>query len=262
VLLLAAKLAIAPSFVALVTLLGRRLGPTVAGFLASFPVVGGPILALLVVEQGLPFGETAALGGAVGAASTMVFALAYARASRAFAWRGATTLAYLAYFAVAGLLLFVPATPLYALLVPLVTWAVSLATFPRARASLAPRTPSRWDLPMRVVATMALVFSITTVARTLGPERSGLLTPFPIATAVLGAFTHRELGSDAAVSLLRALCRGLASYTAFFLVVGLVLVRLGLVGGFVAGLSVALLVHAVLHGVAQRATLALVEDAR
>jgi hypothetical protein len=44
-LLVLAKLVVAPAFVVAVTLLGRRLGPSVAGMLAALPVVGGPILA-------------------------------------------------------------------------------------------------------------------------------------------------------------------------------------------------------------------------
>ena len=70
---------------------------------------------------------------------------------------------------------------------------------------------------------------------------------------MLGVFTHRELGSDAAIALLRALCRGLASYTGFFLAVGLSVSRVGFAGSFAIGLAVALAIQAVLHGIAQRA---------
>ncbi|AKF02973.1 hypothetical protein [Sandaracinus amylolyticus] len=89
--LLLAKLTIAPAFVAAVSLLGRRFGPALAGFLAALPVVGGPILALLIAEQGVAFGARAAYGCAIGAAPTMVFALAYASFATRVRWSRAIT---------------------------------------------------------------------------------------------------------------------------------------------------------------------------
>lgn len=51
---LALKLTLVPLLIYLVTLAGRRWGPAVAGWLA-FPIVAGPTLLTLALEQGLPF---------------------------------------------------------------------------------------------------------------------------------------------------------------------------------------------------------------
>lgn len=244
--LLLAKLVIAPSFVAAVSVLGRRFGPALAGFLASLPVVGGPILGLLIAEQGLAFGERAALASALGAAPTMVFALAYAHAAQRLSWQAAILAAYGAYGVSAAALLSVPPSWASAVAVPLATWALTLRLFPRREPSNAARAPSRWDLPVRMGATVALVLLITTIARAIGPERSGLLTPFPIATAVLAVFAHRDVSASSAAVLLRALVRGLLSFTAFFLFLAVALVRLGAFTSFVLAAFVALLVHATL----------------
>lgn len=244
--LLLAKLLLAPSFVVGVSLVGRRFGPKTAGFVAALPAVGGPILGLLVAEQGPVFGARAALAGAIGAAPTMIFALVYAHLASRFTWGRTLALSYAAYFVAALVLALVPTHAFTAIAIPFATWALSLRAFPHASAAHVPAKPSPWDLPFRVAATMTLVLGITTLARALGPERSGLLTPFPIATAVLAVFAHREAGGGAAAVLLRALVRGLFSFCTFFVVIGFVLPSVGAIAAFVLGGLAALGVHGVM----------------
>jgi len=50
------KLTIVPIFIGLITLAGRKWGPTIAGLLGGLPVVGGPIIFFITLEQGVPFG--------------------------------------------------------------------------------------------------------------------------------------------------------------------------------------------------------------
>ncbi len=62
------KLLIVPAFILLVSLAGRRWGTTVAGILAGMPVVAGPIVVLVALEQGVGFGiytATAAVTGVI-----------------------------------------------------------------------------------------------------------------------------------------------------------------------------------------------------
>jgi hypothetical protein len=53
--MLALKLTLVPLLIYLVTLAGRRWGPAVAGWLSAFPIVAGPILFALTLEQGAAF---------------------------------------------------------------------------------------------------------------------------------------------------------------------------------------------------------------
>jgi hypothetical protein len=46
--MLALKLLLVPMFLALVSMAGKRWGPAIAGWLAGFPIVAGPILWLPV----------------------------------------------------------------------------------------------------------------------------------------------------------------------------------------------------------------------
>ena len=50
--MLALKLLLVPCFLLLVSLAGRRWGAHVVGWLAGLPVVAGPILYFLALEQG------------------------------------------------------------------------------------------------------------------------------------------------------------------------------------------------------------------
>jgi hypothetical protein len=65
-----------------------------------------------------------------------------------------------------------------------------------------------WDVPLRMLATTGLVLLLTGAATQLGPELSGLLSPFPVFASVLVAFTHRHAGSGAAQQLLRGVVIG------------------------------------------------------
>ena len=55
-----AKLLIVPSMLLLLTLVGRRYGPTLAGLLSALPVFAGPVLFILALEQGNVFAAQAA----------------------------------------------------------------------------------------------------------------------------------------------------------------------------------------------------------
>jgi hypothetical protein len=82
--------------------------------------------------------------------------------------------------------------------------------------------PPAWDLPARVALTIALVLAITGAAGTLGPALSGVLTPFPIATAVV-AFSLAQDGPAASRSLLRGFVRALPGIALCFFLAALAL---------------------------------------
>jgi hypothetical protein len=211
-----AKLAIAPAFVAVVTLVARRMGPAAAGYLAGLPVVAAPILGLLVATHGNGFGTVSALGTAIGTGATMLFALVYALLAPRLRPLPCLLASYAAYFAAAGLSAFIPVTWTFAVAVPVVAWLVSLRLFPKIDVPLSKLPAPAWDIPVRVTATFVLVATVTTLARFAGPELAGLVTPVPIITAVLAVFSHSQGGPAYSAVLLRALVRGLVTFVSFF----------------------------------------------
>ena len=76
-----------------------------------------------------------------------------------------------------------------------------------------------------MIATVFVIL-LTAFAKVLGPQLSGLISPFPVFGVVLAAFTHQQLGANAAASLLHGIVLGSLAFAGFFLVVGGVLTEI------------------------------------
>ncbi|MBF5045913.1 hypothetical protein FGE12_26115 [Aggregicoccus sp. 17bor-14] len=238
---LALKLLLAPGLVTAASLAGRRWGPEVAGWLAGFPMIAGPIALFFALEQGALFGAHSARGTLAGIASLTAYTVVYGHAARRGRWPGALAAGYAAFLAGTALLHALPALSAgAALLLALASLELGLRALPRpAEAAPAAAAPGRWDLPVRAGATLALVLGLTALAARLGPGLSGLLAPFPVASAVLTAFAHQQQGPEAALRLLRGVLRALRAFAAFFAVLALALEPLGIPLAFAAALLTA-----------------------
>ena len=240
------KLTLAPSLVAVATVLGRRYGQIAAGLVAGLPIVAGPILYFYATEQGPAFGAAAALSTLLGLVSLSLFTVAYAWR----AWSGGSALSSLVLGWVAFALGTVVINRLLASHRPSLAEALlfgagslllAIRSLPPAQAAVARAAPEPpiWDLPLRLFATALLVFLLTYFAQTLGPVLGGLLAPFPIASTVLTVFAHRQGGSEAARSVLKGLLLALNAFAVFCAVLALALARLGLAPAFGAALLAA-----------------------
>ena len=97
--LLLLKLLLVPGLVGAVTLAVRRWGPTVGGWLASLPVVAGPVLVFYAIEQGDAFAAEAAHSTLTGLIATAAFAVAYARCSTRLPWYVSVVIGWTAFVA-------------------------------------------------------------------------------------------------------------------------------------------------------------------
>jgi hypothetical protein len=111
---------------------------------------------------------------------------------------------------------------------------------PRVKATAGPLHLPWWDIPMRMLATAALIAIITVSADVLGPEVSGIVATYPVILTVIGAFTHSRWGFPAVVQLFRGVSLSLLSFITFFLVLGSQVERIGLVYSFAAATAAAL----------------------
>ena len=91
-----------------------------------------------------------------------------------------------------------------------------------------------------------LVFALTSAADRLGPSLSGILTPFPVATAILAGFTHAQRGSAACVEFLRAYIPGLCGFAIFCVVLATMLPVVSIAGSFIAALAIQLVLQTLL----------------
>jgi hypothetical protein len=242
------KLALAPVLVAAASLLGRRFGLRVSGWLVGFPVVGGPVLWFYAREQGPAFAARAAAGTLLGLLSLCVFLLVYAWSAGRFGWLRSLLLGWLGFVVTALAIDRVPrlehASWPVGLVVSWTALALTIALLPRVPA----RPPSgrpRHDLVLRMVATALLVVTLTETAHLLGPGLSGLFTPFPVATSILVVFAHREGGAGGVIAVSAGYIPGLYGFAAFCATLSFALARWSVPAAFAVALLVTLLCQAI-----------------
>jgi hypothetical protein len=222
------KIVLTPALIAAATLLARRWGPGVGGTIAGLPLTSAPVSIFLALEQGPVFAATAAVGTLLGLLSQAAVCLAYSWTARRATWRMSAS-AGVSAFLVATLMLERVTVSLaigFAVVCGLLIVAGLLIHAPATIVK--PPAPPRWDLPLRMLVATVIVAGLTTIAATLGPRWTGLLSPFPVFALVLGAFTHRTLGAGAAADLLRGIVLGSLAHATMFVVVAGMLVSWGL----------------------------------
>jgi hypothetical protein len=241
-----------PIILAAVTLAGRRWGQRTAGWLGSFPIVAGPILLILAIEQGAPFAALAAERAMAAIAATMAFFVVLARLAPRLRWASALGVAFIAWVALVAALSWLPATLPIATLAAVVALALAplamgaeLAT--PAATGPAPSPPSRWELPSRMLAGAALALITSHLGARFGPETSGYAALFPVVGATAAGFNLARQGAPAAVSFLRGMNRGMWSVAVFCGVLALALLHLTVPAAF----GIALLATIVSHAVVQ-----------
>ena len=240
---LALKIVLVPVLIAAITLAGRRWGQGFAGWLGSFPIVAGPILFILALENGNAFGAEAARAALAGVAPSMVFYVVYTRLAQYARWPWVVLASLLVWFAVAATLLALHA-PLW--LTVLVT-AASLYAAPRlmpASAPVIPHASHRLELPARMLTGAAVTLLSSELGRWGGSGVSGFAALFPSIGMVVASFNHAQSSAAAATEFLRGMTRGMWSVAGFCLALSFALPLLALPMAFVVAVLVALLTHA------------------
>lgn len=238
------KIVLAPVLIGLVSLAGRRWGPGVSGWLLGLPLNSAPIFLFFLLEQGPRFSARAAVGTLLGIIAWASFTLVYAYCCLRLPWWWSTIIGWIAFSALAWLL--VPVNPgvIWVFLLVCATLAVVLLLFPRSEAHASPAFHSNAELWLRMAVAGAMVTSLTALARVLGPAASGILSAFPAFTTILAVFNHRHHPA-AAVRLLKGLSAGLYTSATFFLVLSLSILHFAIAPSFALASIAALAVHAV-----------------
>lgn len=183
--MIALKLILVPSFLFIVSISSVRWGAAVAGWLAGLPVVAGPILYLLVVEQGAVFGASAAAAALSAIFASEAFNLAYGWTCRSRHYSIAAVMGLLTWLVAAIGLTSVPTTPVYAVGAALAGIALAQRFLPRTQAVGKATSITGIDLMLRMVAGAALTLAVTTLSAFVGAQWSGLVTVFPVLAMIL-----------------------------------------------------------------------------
>ena len=99
--ILVTKLLLGPGLVVAASLAGRRWGPAVSGILVAIPIVLGPILLILTIEQGEVFGAAAATSSLLALVALAVYVVTFERTGRSHGWVTATLAGWGAFLVVA-----------------------------------------------------------------------------------------------------------------------------------------------------------------
>lgn len=226
--LLLLKLLFTPLLITAVTLAGRRWGPDISGWLIGFPLTSGPVSLILALQGGTVFAAHAATATLAGQGATCAFCLAYSIAAYHTGWLASALIAVGTFFLSIFLINTLQLSLLPTFLITAAAVLVILRLIPRTRESLPDVAPPRWDLPMRMLLAASFVLALTSAAHFLGPQVSGLLSPFPSFGTTLAVFAHRNQGPAAVRKVVRGMVSGAMAFIVFFLVVGAALPHTGI----------------------------------
>lgn len=239
------KVLLVPAFLFLVTIIGKLSGPQLAGWLAGLPLVTGPILFVLALENGNAFASVAATSATAAIVAAVSFAVVYARAAQRTSWPLAWLMALLAWFAVAFVLTLLPGNTLANFVLALVVLLVGPRAFPVVEQGAYSRTIPPSELLLRMAAGAALTVAVSGTAHALGGAWSGVLSVFPVLSSILAVFSHRSQGATFTATLLRGLVAGLYSAAAFSAVFACALQGASLPLALVSAVGACLAVQAV-----------------
>lgn len=237
------KLLLVPFFLGAISLAGKRFGPDVAGWLAGMPVVVGPILLLLALQNGPAFAGGAAVFTLASVFTVIAFGVSYSWAAQRWPWWGALGAGLTGWLASALIVASVDFTLVGATALAACSLVAAPWLYPRVVRITTPAPLPHGELLLRMGCGAALTLLVTTVSQTVGTTWSGIASLAPVLTPVIAVFMHRGGSSAHAITMLSALARGLYSLAAFCLVIAWQLTTLGTLKAFLLGVVVALVVQ-------------------
>ena len=246
------KLILTPLLIGGATLVGRKWGPAVSGWLVGLPLTSGPISLFLAFEQGKVFAAHAAQGTLTGLISVAFFCVAYAWlslwANWPLCWLGSWSVFFLATLLFEHLAIVLPVV---ALCVPVALMIAFLLLPTGDEVAHSVKAPV-WDVPLRILIATAFVVLLTGAATLLGSRLSGLLSPLPIFSTIIAVFTQRLYGASSARHVLRGVMIGSFAFAIFFLIVAVLLPRLSIALTFLCALFGALCMQSISLWLLQR----------
>src|SRR3989454_8886069 len=239
------RVVLTPALIATATLVGRRWGETMSGWLVGLPLTSAPVVFFLALDQGTTFAPPPSLAVLLGTISQAAFALTYARVAKRTGWLPAVAAGSFTFaLATVGFQqVRLSALPAYGAVIASLVIGILFMRQGESPAATVAVTPD-WDLPVRIVLATGLVLVLTGIAPSIGAHLSGLLSPFPVYAGVLTIFAHHQVGGAAATKVLRGLLLGLFAFASFFLVLALGLDRFGIGASFALATLIVLLVQA------------------
>ncbi len=214
-LLLILKLIVVPLAVLLLGVTERVHGPRAAGWLSGFPVIAAPLLLLVTMEQGVPFGAAAAKAAFFGLVPWLTFVTTYGWCAQSRGWVPAALASFLVWGAMALLVVTVQGRSPLLELIPFIIALLAVSFHSRVKLSDEQREFSWSRLAVRMIAGAALTFAVAQLAGALGPRWSGTFTTFPVVGSIVAISNHVEHGPRAVQEAVSGMALGVVPIAIF-----------------------------------------------
>ena len=239
------KILIMPIVIAFVTVISRKFGNVIGGVIAGMPWVGGAILLFIAIEQGKDFAEASLPGVMVGLISWIAFCVSYMIAGQKFKALPSMLIGMAAFVGLGSVLRLTTGllTAQLWFIILMLAIVISLKFFPKVKEGYVAKDKKiKMEIPLRMLMITAFVLALTYSAKILGPTWSGILTPFPIMTAVLAVFTHIGQGMQQVRLTLLGMYTGVVGFASFLLTLVYLMPSMSIASSFSIALMVNVLV--------------------
>jgi hypothetical protein len=189
------RMAITAAFVVSASIITERSGPVIGALVATLPISAGPSYVFLALDHDASFIAEGALASLPINAATIWLALTYVvlaqRHNALVSWGGAVVV----WLVLAALSRTVHWSLAGGMLANAVTFAICLPLLQRFRHVRMPLITRRWyDIPLRASLVAALVATVVTLSRWVGPSISGMIALFPVVFTSMMLILHPRIG--------------------------------------------------------------------
>jgi hypothetical protein len=252
-LLLAVKVGLTALVVIAVTVAAEKGGALAGAFLATLPIVPGPVFVLLALDHDAHFIANAATFALAANCMSASFGAVYvvlAQRNSLLVSIAVGTLWWIAGASIIGQLQFVPLT---AALLTFSVLAVCFFIVRPYREAVIPRVPLRAvDFVMRGVFAAAITAVILIVGETVGSSWAGALSVFPVMFGSIAILLHPRLGGHAAAAVIANANIGMYGFCLCALTVALMAERIGSFAALSLALAVSIIWNLSVFGLRRR----------
>ncbi len=236
---LALKMGLTATVVVITSLAVERSGPFVGALIGAAPTAAGAAYTILALEHSADFIAASAVGSVAVNAAVAIFAATYAAAAQRHGLFVSLGVASAVWLAAAAALRSVDWTPLSAVTLNVVVFAVTIPLTWRYRAGGVPAKfrRTRFDIPLRALAAAIVVAVVTTASSSIGSFASGMFALFPIILGSSIVIMHPRIGGKVTASMLAHAQLPLIGLGLGFLVVHYLVAPIGVWLALVVGIT-------------------------
>lgn len=200
-LLLALKIFLSPLLMLIVTWLQARTSAHAGGRFMGWPLVTGPIIFIIFLQDGAEFAAKTAHGALLGQISLIAFAWSYALVALRAPWYLSIACATVMFIGSVYLVSLIH-VPLWLTFILLGVALLSVNKYwPQYEPITTPLSSPKWELYLRIALVIALVFVLSEFSQTLGAALTGGFSTYPVIATIMGTFNHKRFGASAAIAL-------------------------------------------------------------